>query len=274
MDPVGAPGTIRTCDQLLRRQLLYPLSYGGGTREKPQDMLLVWSHLPLCLRQCRPNLQRPVRPRCQVGRTSLAIGDRNRRHRVKHQLSALVFVSATVLALSGCGSSSESPSPSSSATVGSSAEAWAGQVCSAAGEWTTAIHAAEDTLSDTANLSADELRGALSDVSDATDTLVTDLGSLQPPQTEAGQQAQQDLTTLSEQLRQQEDVVKKALNDSSASLPQLLAQVSTVTGAVSAMLNDAETTVDNLRSLDAADELQQAFADAPSCQDLQLGTGG
>ena len=26
-----APGTIRTCDQLLRRQLLYPLSYGGGT---------------------------------------------------------------------------------------------------------------------------------------------------------------------------------------------------------------------------------------------------
>lgn len=25
----GAPGRIRTCDQLIRRQLLYPLSYGG-----------------------------------------------------------------------------------------------------------------------------------------------------------------------------------------------------------------------------------------------------
>jgi hypothetical protein len=27
---VGAPGRIRTCGLLLRRQTLYPLSYGGG----------------------------------------------------------------------------------------------------------------------------------------------------------------------------------------------------------------------------------------------------
>lgn len=26
----GAPGRIRTCDQEIRRLLLYPLSYGGG----------------------------------------------------------------------------------------------------------------------------------------------------------------------------------------------------------------------------------------------------
>ena len=27
--PIGAPGRIRTCGLLLRRQTLYPLSYGG-----------------------------------------------------------------------------------------------------------------------------------------------------------------------------------------------------------------------------------------------------
>jgi hypothetical protein len=28
---LGAPGRTRTCGQVLRRHLLYPLSYGGGT---------------------------------------------------------------------------------------------------------------------------------------------------------------------------------------------------------------------------------------------------
>jgi hypothetical protein len=29
---MSAPGTARTCDPLLRRQMLYPLSYGGGAK--------------------------------------------------------------------------------------------------------------------------------------------------------------------------------------------------------------------------------------------------
>ena len=30
----GAPGRIRTCDQWIRRPLLYPLSYGGGRGDR------------------------------------------------------------------------------------------------------------------------------------------------------------------------------------------------------------------------------------------------
>ena len=49
-------------------------------------------------------------------------------------------------------------------------------------------------------------------------------------------------------------------------------QVSTVTGAIAAMLTDVSTAIDNLRQLQGADELEQAFQDASTCQELRAST--
>lgn len=151
----------------------------------------------------------------------------------------------------------------------SATEAWAGQVCSTAGDWLAAISDAQATLTDTANLSADSLRGAFDGVVDATDALITELGDLGPPDTEAGDEAADQLSTLSGQLDEQRTAISAATEQSAGSMQDLLSQVSTVTGAIAAMLTDVSTAVDNLGGLDGADELEKAFQDSSACQELR-----
>jgi hypothetical protein len=176
-----------------------------------------------------------------------------------------LLAGATLLAtlvLAGCGGSDDKNQPSST-------EAWAGQVCSTASDWLGAVSDAQKTLTDTSNLNADTLHTAFDDLAGATDTLVTDLGKLGKPDTQAGDQAQAQLSSLSDQLQQQRDTISKAADQASGSVQGLLAQVSTVSGAIATMFSDISTTVDNLRQLQGADELQKAFQDAQACQELR-----
>ena len=50
---------------------------------------------------------------------------------------------------------------------------------------------------------------------------------------------------------------------------ELLARVSTVSGAVAQMISDAQAAVADLRVLDGAQELEDAFSSAASCEDLR-----
>jgi hypothetical protein len=171
-----------------------------------------------------------------------------------------------VLALStGCGGSD--------ADEQSATEAWADDVCSTVSDWTGAVKDAQATLSDPANLSADDARGALEGVSSATTAFINDLKAMGPPDTEAGEAAAAQLSTLSDQLQQQADVVTRALNQPSANLQELLAQVTTVSGALSQMVNNAVTAVENIRQLDGADELESAFQDSQTCKELRASDG-
>lgn len=154
----------------------------------------------------------------------------------------------------------------------SATEAWAGDVCSTAGNWLDAITDAQAALTDTANLSAETLRGAFDGVVTATDALITDLGDLGPPDTEAGDEAAAQVSTLSDQLDEQRAAISAAMDQDGGSVQGLLSQVSTVTGAIAAMLTDVSTAIDNLRQLQGADELEQAFQDASTCQELRAST--
>jgi len=174
--------------------------------------------------------------------------------------------SVAVLALAtACGGSDAEPQ--------SAAEVWADDVCSSVSDWKGAVEGAQATLSDPGNLSANDVKAALRSVSTATSAFVADLKGMGPPDTEAGQAAQDELSTLSGRLQQQADVVTQALNESSDNLQELLAQVSTVSGAVSRMVSESVAAVDNIRQLDGADELESAFQDSSTCQDLGAGGG-
>ena len=185
-------------------------------------------------------------------------------HGGRRHLAHLGLIAVLALA-TGCGGSE---SDQQSAT-----EAWADDVCSTVSDWKGAVEDAQTTLSDPASLSADDVRGALDSVSTATTAFVNNLQDIGPPDTEAGEQAGAQLSTLSDQLQEQADVVTRTLNQPSANLQELLAQVSTVTKALSTMVTDSVTAVENIRQLDGADELERAFQDSQTCQELRPSDG-
>lgn len=185
----------------------------------------------------------------------------------RRHLARLALVAVLALA-TGCGGTDDEQQqqPQQSA-----AEAWADDVCSSVSTWQDAVAQSRSVLGDPADLSADDVRQALEGAATATSTLVADLEQIGPPDTEAGKAAAAELSTLSDQLRQQADLVTRALDRSSGDLQELLAQLSAVSGALSTMATDAATAIDNLSRLDGAEELQSAFRTSPTCQ--QLGAG-
>jgi hypothetical protein len=184
-------------------------------------------------------------------------------HRQRSSLLSSGALLATLVLVSACGDSKNG------ADQPSSTEAWAGDVCSTASTWLRTVSDAQASLTDTSNLNADSLRGAFDDIVGATKTLATDLGKLGAPDTQAGDEAKAQLTSLSGQLQQQQGVISDATAQAAGSVQGLLSQVSAVTAAVATMFSDIGTTVDNLRQLQGADELQKAFQDASACQELR-----
>jgi hypothetical protein len=178
-------------------------------------------------------------------------------------LLASATLVATLVLIAGCGASGDETNQPSST------EAWAGRVCSSAANWLGAVTDAQATLTDTSNISAETLRGALDDLTGATETLVTNLGKIGVPNTTSGDQAQAQLSSLSDELQQQNGVITDATDQAAGSVQGVLAQVSTVAQAVATMLTDISTAVDNLRQLKGADELENAFRHAQSCQQLR-----
>ena len=141
----------------------------------------------------------------------------------------------------------------------------------------TAVNTAQATLSDKGNVSANRVRSALDSVATATDSLVTELTGLGSPGTAAGDQAQAELSALANQLRQQQDTITGAASQSPRTARELLANVSTITGALAAMLTDVTATVESISQLNGADELKRTFETNPNCQQLSAkinaGTG-
>ncbi len=193
---------------------------------------------------------------------------RHRARRARRNLGRLALVAALAL-VAGCGSSGGDQEQQSAG--GASAEAWADDVCTTVSTWKDAIEHSQTMLSDPASLSPKLVKHALNFAADATSAFITDLGKLGAPDTEAGQAAEEQLTTLTDQLQEQADVVTRTLDQSSANLQELLAQLSAVSGALSTMVTDASTAVANIRQLDGADELESAFKDSPTCQKLSAG---
>ena len=83
--------------------------------------------------------------------------------------------------------------------------------------------------------------------------------TLLAPGASAGAQAADQISTLSKELEQEMAVVKKAIGSGAASPSEILADLSTITGALASMSADIKKTVEGLGSLDGAAELKDAF---------------
>jgi membrane protein implicated in regulation of membrane protease activity len=160
-----------------------------------------------------------------------------------------------VLALAGCGGDDASAS-----------EDYADGVCMSLSTWVTEVQETVQSLTDAGlATSREDLQASWDETKDATETLVNDLEQLGPPETEDGEQVKSELDALATELTQQVDAIEQALN-SGGGVTAVAAEVST---AISAAANAVETTYQDLRELDPAGELREAFEDSDDCDALE-----
>lgn len=151
-------------------------------------------------------------------------------------------------------------------------EEWAGAVCTSFADWNESITSLADVGGEP--LTVDTLRDRLDEAGSATDELVTQLRDLGAPDLEAGDELQQQLDDSAAELESKFDALKESAEDvADAPASEFLGQLAGVASDFAALQTAIATTVSSLQDANVADEsraeLQQAFADAPSCQSLQ-----
>jgi hypothetical protein len=169
-------------------------------------------------------------------------------------LPVLALVLAFVAA--GCGGGDDE----------SATEQWAGDVCSAISEWTTSLREAADSVT-AGGVGQNALQDAVADIKAATSTLADDLRGLGPPETDSGEQAKEALDELSTQIESDVDKIEDALEGVSSATEAVTA-ASTVSATLSSMATAVGAAFSQLEQLDAGGELEDAFRDASSCDEL------
>jgi hypothetical protein len=150
-------------------------------------------------------------------------------------------------------------------------EEWAGSVCTSLSDWNESIaslHAGGEPLT------ADSLRDKLGDASDVTSDLVTQLRDLGPPDLESGDELEQQLDASVDELESSYDSLEnRAQEVADAPAGEFLQQLAALGSDFAAFQTAIAGTVTTLQNADVAEsskaELQQAFADAPSCESLR-----
>jgi hypothetical protein len=154
-----------------------------------------------------------------------------------------------------------------------STAAWADSICTSLSTWRTSITSLADVGG--GELTPESLREKLDEADQATSQLVTELRDLGPPDLEAGDQLNDELDSASNDLVSSFDTLKQgaeraADSDTPAAFLEALAALAP---QFQALLDAISATVDTLRNANVAEdaeaELEQAFADASSCQELR-----
>lgn len=170
----------------------------------------------------------------------------------------LVIALALVPALGGCGGDDDES--------GSSAESWASSVCTDLSEWITDIDASVKSVTDEGlGINEDTLRDAVDEAKTATDQVREDLDQLEAPDTDAGEQAKEELDNLREELREQADAVEQAVEGDGGPLEV----AGTVAAALSTAINQLKESFENLQGVDPGGEIEDAFRNSDECDSLR-----
>jgi hypothetical protein len=154
---------------------------------------------------------------------------------------------------------------------------WAGSVCTSLSEWRSSITSLADVSGRT--LTPETLRQRLVDAGAATEALVSDLKGLGTPDLDAGADAEQALDDAADGLDRSYRLLQLAAEDAAGaeSPAAFLQALAGLAGDFQRLLDQVGDTVATLQSAslvgDASAELEQAFADADSCQALGAENG-
>jgi hypothetical protein len=150
---------------------------------------------------------------------------------------------------------------------------WAGSVCTSLSEWRGAITGLADVGE--GELTRESLEQKLDEAGDATEDLVDDLKRLGPPDVDAREEAEEALDDAADGLEEGFDSLR---SDAQAALDadttaELVQELAALAPQFQALLQQVQDTVASLQSAslfgESSAELEQAFADADSCQQLR-----
>jgi hypothetical protein len=108
------------------------------------------------------------------------------------------------------------------------------------------------------------------DFADATQTFVDDLRGLGAPDTEAGEEAKDALDKLADDVDENVEKMNDAVEGASG-VSGIVEAATSVGSTLAAMGQQLSSTFSELEGLDASGEIEDAFREADSCDDL---TGG
>jgi len=154
-----------------------------------------------------------------------------------------------------------------------SATDWADSVCTSLSTWRSSISSLADVGGE--ELTPESLRAKLDEAESATSQLVADLKEIGPPDLEAGDQLKQQLDSATNELESGFETLKQDAEDAAdADTPaDFIQALAALAPQFQALLDAISKTVDDLQNAnlteEAQTELQQAFEDASSCQQLQ-----
>jgi hypothetical protein len=158
----------------------------------------------------------------------------------------------------GCGE--EEPGPG----------AWADDVCSSVQEWrenlTSLVLDAQ-----TEGLSRDTVMTAVEGGVEATRRLRDQLQDLGPPDTQAGDEIEQELDELADNVV---GSVEEARDEAEAlpedqSVPEMLQSLTGIASDLQSLVGDAQATFAQLQELEPGTELEEAFESSEDCQNLR-----
>jgi len=154
-----------------------------------------------------------------------------------------------------------------------SATAWADSVCTSFTTWRSSITAISDAGGD--SLTPESLQQSLADATSATATLVDDLRALGPPDLDSGDDLKQQLDSAAGEIESSFGTLKQGAEDAAdaKSPAEFREALAALAPQFQALLDTTKTTVEDLQSANVGEgaktELQQAFSNAASCQQLQ-----
>ncbi len=171
-----------------------------------------------------------------------------------------VLVIAAALVAAGCGGGSdESPQ-----------EQWAADVCGALADWKSSLTSAVSDFTD--DPSKDTLTQGVDDVEAATSDLVDQLTSIGAPETDAGDQAKQEIDAFADTASSSIDAITaEAESLADSGLSGLVTGVSKIASEIEDIVQAGETALSNVEQLDPEGELKAAIENDETCQNL---TGG
>lgn len=150
---------------------------------------------------------------------------------------------------------------------------WAGSVCTSLSEWQTSLEGI--AAGGEGAPSVQSLEDAVDDARSATDDLVQELQRLGPPDLETGDEVEEALDDSVDGLRDSYDELDSAARDAldAGSPAEVLQELAALAPQAQALVQQARDVVASLQSAsifgEASAELEQAFSDADSCQQLR-----
>ncbi len=173
-------------------------------------------------------------------------------------MALVLLVAVLTLVIVGCGSSSSSDTKAN--------ETYANGVCTAIGTWEQQVKAIATDFS--GGISKASLETKLTQVEDATKTLVTQVKAVPPPNTSQGQATKQQLDQLSADITTTTSAAKSAIDQlqGNASVEAVTATVAALAPQVKALVSSAQSAITSLKSVKGS--LGSAFKSTDSCKSL------